>query len=218
MTDWWRTQYPQAEGASLLAIPERPEEPDPPELPVAVPSQVPEEPEPPRRTPSRRERAVKVAGGVVGVALLGALAINAASKGDEARHAEPTAVEQEQDLPAAGNGPGVAVPEKSGTASKAPAVPQETVTLTAEPSGKGRVGAIVKVSIRNDTSDSLTVLATLVEGDGRPAVVGEGSLAPGSRVIEPGNTAEGTVEFSSSKPPGQVVLLDLSGNIVAASN
>lgn len=91
------------------------------------------------------------------------------------------------------------------------------ITLEVHPSGKGRVGAIVDVTIHNNTDRSLTVLATLMKGDGRPAVVGEGTLAPGSRAVEPGETVEGTLEFASTKAPSQVALFDLSGNLLAAS-
>ncbi|MFE0472467.1 hypothetical protein ACFW2V_12720 [Streptomyces sp. NPDC058947] len=73
------------------------------------------------------------------------------------------------------------------------------------------------MTIRNNTDEPFTALATLVQGDGRPAVVGEGTLAPGARVVNPGETVEGTVEFSVGVTPRQVTLWDLSGNLVAAS-
>jgi hypothetical protein len=90
--------------------------------------------------------------------------------------------------------------------------------LSAAPVGKGQVGVVMKVTIRNSTDEQVTVLATMVKGDGRPAIVGEGTLAPGLRTIEPGEVVEGTVEFSTNTAPHQVALLDLSGDLVAASD
>jgi hypothetical protein len=58
----------------------------------------------------------------------------------------------------------------------------------------------------------------MVKGDGHSAIVGEGTLAPGSRTVQPGETVTGTVEFSTAAAPHQVALLDLSGNVVAASD
>jgi hypothetical protein len=89
------------------------------------------------------------------------------------------------------------------------------VTLSATPSGSGSVGAIVKLTVVNNTDEAVVVMSSMVKGDGRPAVIGEGTLAPGSRRVEPGETA--TVEFATKKAPAQVALVDLSGNVVAAS-
>ncbi|MCP9209680.1 hypothetical protein [Streptomyces cucumeris] len=74
---------------------------------------------------------------------------------------------------------------------------------------------VMKVKIHNGSDEALTVLATLIKGDGRSAIAGEGTLAPGARGVEPGETVEGTVEFSSGVAPRQIVLLDLSGDVVA---
>lgn len=173
--------------------------------------------------------AVKVMGGVVGAMAVGALIFNASSGGGGEQN--PSAVAsseqgeelppagdaiQDGDLPAAGGGPQPSRQEEEPVRqTKQPA--RRGVTLTASPSGKGSVGAIVKISVRNDTEKPLTLMATLVRGDGRSGIVGEGTLAPGSRVVEPGGTAEGTVEFSAATAPHQVALVDLSGNIVALS-
>ena len=89
--------------------------------------------------------------------------------------------------------------------------------MTAVPDGTGSVGAIVKLTIRNGTDETVVVMSSMVKGDSRPAVIGEGTLAPGSRRIEPGETATGTVEFAAKKAPSQVILTDLGGNVVAAS-
>lgn len=117
-------------------------------------------------------------------------------------------------MPPAGSGP-TELPQDAGTTLVAPS--PRVVTLSAESSGKGRVGIVVKVSIYNGTEDRVTLLANFVKGDGRPALVGEGTLAPSSRVIEPGQTVEGTVEFAMGTMPQQVILVGLSGEIVAAS-
>jgi hypothetical protein len=94
---------------------------------------------------------------------------------------------------------------------------EKVATITATSSGKGQIGAVVEVSIHNGTDDTLTVMPSLVKGDGRPAVIGEGTLAPGILRIEPGATGRGTVEFASGKAPSQIALVDLAGNVVAAS-
>jgi hypothetical protein len=91
------------------------------------------------------------------------------------------------------------------------------VTLTAVPAGRGEVGVLVEVTIRNDTEDAMTIMPSMMKGDGNSAMVGEGTLAPGSRRIEPGETVAGTIEFAAGEAPAQIVLTDLSGNVVAAS-
>lgn len=75
----------------------------------------------------------------------------------------------------------------------------------------------MEVTITNSTEEAMVVMSSMVKGDGRSAVIGEGTLAPGSRRIEPGETATGTVEFAAKKAPIQIALMDLSGNVVAAS-
>jgi hypothetical protein len=120
-------------------------------------------------------------------------------------------------LPAAGGGPS-GDPQDRAEASTSPVKPKpKTVVLTASPDGSGQVGAVMKVTITNNTDETVVVMSSMVKGDGRPAVIGEGTLAPGSRRIEPGETASGTIEFASKKAPDQVALMDLSGNVVAAS-
>lgn len=177
--------------------------------------------------------AVKVVGGAAGALIVGLFALNALSDGGGEKAEQPVAASagQSDELPPAGGGApqGDLLPAGGGPAQapqdnaksdqdpRAEQVPRE-VTLTASPAGRGRVGSVMEISIRNNTGKPLTVMATLVRGDGRSGVVGEGTLAPGSRVVEPGQTAQGTVEFSSSTTPHQVALVDLSGNVVAASN
>ena len=125
---------------------------------------------------------------------------------------QDVAAPQGEYLPPAGNGPAEAPVTETPETS-----PPKVATLGFSPSGSGRVGAVVRVRISNDTDERLTLIANLVRGDDRPGIVGEGTLAPGAKVIEPGQTVEGTVEFAVGKPPQQVVLVDLSGNVVAAS-
>ena len=48
----------------------------------------------------------------------------------------------------------------------------EPVTLTIEPQGKGRVGAVMEVAIVNNSDEPITLMASLILGDGRTAIVG----------------------------------------------
>lgn len=194
-----------------------------PNLAPKVPARAPEPsvadaPGPPEdKKPDRRKTLLLSAAG----AAVAGIAIFSAMPGDGGS-ATPGKVEssasQGDFLPPAGGGAeegkGDQPPKQEG-ASQAP-VPK-VVTLTVTPSGKGATGAIVDVTIHNGTDSALTVMPSLVKGDGRPAMVGEGTLAPGLLKIEPGGTGRGTVEFATSEPPAQVILVDLSGNVVAAS-
>lgn len=229
--DWWNTQpvgeAEKQEPVDSAPLPRMPEHP-PETAPTAPVEPLREEDE---EASSKRARgmAVKVMGGVAGAMVVGALILSASSGGDDGRTPSATASAerggelppaggeiQDGDLPAAGGGPqSPRQGEEPVRQTQQPA--RKGVTLTAASSGKGSVGAIVKISIRNDTEKPLTLMATLVRGDGRSGIVGEGTLAPGSRVVEPGDVAEGTVEFSTATAPHQVALVDLSGNIVALS-
>lgn len=222
-TDWWNTA--QSSG-------ERPEGPTQATAPIPTPA--PERPASPPPAPESEDeggegasngKAMKVMGLAVGAVVAGLVILNSTSGGDEPDRkasSSASAPAEAGDLPAAGSLPQggttpVASDEPSARQSDSEPAPAPKVTLDAVPSGTGRVGAVVKVTIHNGTADPVTVLSSMVKGDGRPAVVGEGTLAPGSRSIQPGETATGTVEFSSKAAPEQIALLDLSGNVVAVS-
>jgi hypothetical protein len=115
-------------------------------------------------------------------------------------------------LPPAGDVPTGAAQEP-GNAPQA----QRVVTVEASPSGSGPIGAVVELTVVNGTDETLVVMSSMVKGDGQSAVIGEGTLAPGSREIGPGETVTGTVEFAAKRQPAQVTLLDFSGNVVATS-
>lgn len=230
-TDWWSVK--SADDSEYPAPAPVPDGiPEPPAPPVTPPAPEPKEPEKPEREEgaprSSRSKAVKVVGGAAGAIIAGILVLNAIPGGGGSGDGKPvTSASARQgggDLPAAGGGPKDVLPATDGSSqsqaqqdSPASAAPK-VVTLTAKPFGKGRVGAVMKVTIHNGTDETVTVLATMMKGDGRPAVVGEGTLAPGSRTLQPGQTATGTVEFSTAVAPHQVALLDLSGNVMAASS
>lgn len=209
-TDWW-SNAPVDSG-------DRPgKSPEPfPEISVEPPSLDPPAAEPgPEETGPPADRRKKLAVGAAGATVAAFAVFLMMPDGTASTPQAQASASQGEHLPAAGNG----VPETSReAASAAPeqAVPK-AVTLSSSPAGTGRVGAVVKVRIHNGTDDRVTLIANLVRGDDRPAVIGEGTLAPGAKVIEPGQDAEGTVEFAVGKQPGQVVLVDLSGDIVAAS-
>lgn len=215
-TEWWDTHSAEV-APPVTRAPIVPNDPPPEPVNAEEPSSVPAEGQ-------GRKRAVQVVGGIAGVIVIGVLALGSMPDGDKGKAAASASVSAGpvEDLPAAGALPQGGRPaggrQTQGTQPAGPAAIEQTVQLTATPSGKGRVGAIMKISISNGTDEPLTVLASLVKGDGRSAVVGEGTLAPGSRIIQPGETAEGTVEFSAARAPHQVSLFDLSGNLVAASN
>lgn len=218
MTDWWNTEPRQsAEGhtAVPVAIGWDPE----PEPTAPVRSEEPSAPEEPGGEKPDRRKGILL--GAAGAAVAGILVFAAMPDGGAGAPAGATgpsvASSRDGDLPAAGGGPGGAeggTPEESPTQGSARK--PKTVTLSAIPAGVGQVGAIVKVTITNNTDSAVIIMPSMVKGDGRAAVVGEGTLAPGSREVQPGETATGTVEFASRKAPGQVVLVDLGGDVVAA--
>lgn len=211
MTDWWSVQPQESEQEARSQTSVRDSEPEPEGVAAG------EEPQPgiePRR------KAKKLACGAAGAIVVGLLAVSGVSGGSESKGPEPASAKWVQSpavayegLPAAGGGPAEA-------AENAPSVApvKREVTLTAAPAGRGRVGAVVAVSVHNGTDSPVMVLASLVKGDGHPGVVGEGTLSPGSRVIAPGDTAEGSIEFPVDAAPSQVVLVDLKGNIIAKEN
>jgi hypothetical protein len=215
MTDWWSVQPQNTDGVTITE--------NPPSIPATAPPDPPRREEPDTREDAAeptaaRSKVAKIMGGVAGVVIMGVLAVNGLSGETEVPSTQPGTAATPQDfdrqevsLPAAGGGPVEAHQE----ASAPPAL--KSVTLTSEPAGLGAIGAVMKVAIHNATDRPLTVLASLIEGDGHSAVVGEGTLAPGSRIVQPGSTVEGTVEFSTENVPHQIALLDLSANVVATS-
>lgn len=166
--------------------------------------------------------------GAVGAVLVGAVLLIALPDGDNKKDPAPVAsvLDPADFPPPAGEVPREAAADEvplTGDKEKEPVKPveetvEEAVLLTAVPAGQGDTGALVKVTISNNTESTITVMSSMMQGDGRSAMVGEGTLAPGSRRIDPGETAEGTVEFVTKKPPQQIVLTDLSGGIVASSS
>lgn len=207
MTDWWNTdeQARESEPVRVAVMPERL-----PELgPVITP-----EPEvgPNPAVPSDRKR--KLILGAAGAAVVGIVLFSALPHEGSTPSGPPAAsvaAPQGGDLPAAGGG-----------SAETPSAPQtpvaaKVVTMTATASGTGRVGAVMKVTIHNGTDDTITVMSSMMKGDDRSAVLGEGTLAPGARPVQPGETVTGTVEFATKQPPAQVVLFDIGGNVVAAS-
>lgn len=212
-TDWWSTHSETA--PTEAASPPAPQLPEP-QRPEPTQQQSPEPPETPPPDAEHggpRRKAALLVGGSVAVLLVGLLATQGpgGDEGGTGKAGSSVSSAQQGGLPAAGAGPGEAASPQAVQGNPA------SVTLTATPTGRGRVGAVMKVSIRNNTGNALTVLASLVSGDGRSALVGVGTLAPGARTVQPGARAEGTVEFSARTPPRQIVLLDLSGNVVATS-
>lgn len=213
--EWW--QLPREKAAA----PAPPPPVAPPSNPHPVPPRKvePDEGTPERGKPDRRKSLIL---GAAGAALTGVILFAAMPDeglGVHAGTAKPS-VDAEAFLPPAGTAPQEAVTEDGfapGAGATESVTPSGVVTLFAEPAGRGRTGALVKVTIRNDTPETVTVMPSMMQGDGRSAMVGEGTLAPGSRQVEPGETVEGTVEFASKGSPSQVVLLDLSGGVVAAS-
>jgi hypothetical protein len=229
-TDWWSTQPATGEGIKESIAPPIAALPQPSQPPVNPTREEPDSDKPDAPTSGNsRGRVVKVVGGVAGAVIVGSLFLNAATDGSEQEGKSPATTSTSQsadlppagggvsgeDLPAAGEGPA----QSPSRATPPPGQPTaKVVTLSATPAGKGQVGVVMKVTIRNSTDEQVTVLATMVKGDGRPAIVGEGTLAPGLRAIEPGEVVEGTVEFSTKTAPHQVALLDLSGDLVAVSD
>lgn len=207
MTDWWSTAGAEPQGERITPQRKRFEE-----VPVTQP--VPqEEEEAVARTP-RSRRGKSLALGAAGVALAGAALFMAMPDGGDAGKAVSgqQAPSQGEYLPPAGDVPTEAAQEP-GSASQAPQV----VTVEVLSSKPGPIGVVVELAITNGTGEAMVVMSSMVKGDGQSAVIGEGTLAPGSREVVPGGTVTGTVEFAAKKQPAQVVLLDFSGNVVAVS-
>lgn len=216
-TEWWSTSVTAQQDGADPPIPE-PDPAPPPAPPAEEPPEI--DTAAPQAAEKSRKMTAIVLGGTAAVILAGVLLLP--DRGNEAQTDRPVAASSASpgDLPAAGAMPQTATaasPQeaRSQQVSRAPA--PAAVSLTFTPQKKGRVGAVVTVVIRNDTDEPVTVLASLVKGDGRAALVGEGTLAPGARTIQSGETAEGTVEFAASTTPQQVALYDLSGSIVTTS-
>lgn len=242
MTDWWSTAPSRTEGESdpqewrkqadrdmeriARSGENLAEEPDDwgrdERGPLASlhPEPAPATPEPDPTSP-RPDRRKSLLLGAAGAAVAGVLVFAMMPDGSSGVPTGTTASSEAPQggfLPAAGGGPaeGAQDREEAGVAPASKA-PPKTVVLSATPEGSGQVGAIVEVTITNNTENAIIVMSSMVKGDGRPAVLGEGTLAPGSRSIDPGETATGTIEFATKKPPTQIVLMDIGGNVVAAS-
>lgn len=207
MTDWWSTASTESRGEPVFPVREHAEE---------VPAARPPEPETEdAKAPSpRRGRGKSLAVGAVGAALAGVVLFSVVlgGGGDGKAVSDQQAPSQGAYLPPAGDMPSEAAQEPG----EAPRSPQ-AVTLHASPSGSGSVGAVVEVTIINGTEGTVLVMSSMVKGDGQSAIIGEGTLAPGSREVGPGEAVTGTVEFAAEKPPAQIALMDIGGNVVAAS-
>lgn len=201
--DWWSAAADEREPGGPQKFQEIHLEPVTPALPEPEPEEEQDEP-----TDRRRGLAAGAAlTAVAGIAVY--LMMPNAEKPQEDRPSTPVA-SRSSFLPAAGGGP-----------SSAPRVtPSRTVlnqvTVLVKPSGKGNAGWSMSVSVINGTQENLTFSASMMRSnEGYPGIIGEGTLAPGARTVEPGGVARGTVEFSGSLPPLGVSLLSLSGNVVA---
>lgn len=219
-TDWWNTSAPQNDGEEKPVV-ARGWDPEPEPVAPPRPPEPPKREEPEEPTASGPDRRKTLLLGAAGAAVAGIIIFAAVPHGESAAPASSQKVSSQApdgSLPAAGGGPAGMPEEDKAPASEKPRAPApKIVTISASPAGSGQVGAVVEVVIHNGTDDTLTVMPSLVKGDGRPAVIGEGTLAPGLLKIEPGETGKGTVEFATKKAPAQVALVDLSGNMVAAS-
>lgn len=229
-TDWWSVR-PSNSGPSDPELsdlePLGPVEPERPSVPPLQAPRVtsgerdPDQPEPENRA---RNKAVKVMGSVAVAIIAGILTVNAVSgddKGDEGKQASASApAEQGGALPAAGAGPTDLPAAGNGPAQEeTAAAPVGKVTLIVKSSGKAdQIGSFVEMVIRNDTGKPVTLLGSLFRGDGHQALVGEGTLISGSRVLQPGESADGTVEFLSNTVPHQVALLNEAGGVVAVAD
>lgn len=218
-TDWWNTSSSVPDGSSEPVRTAPGWNPEPAPLPPAEPPEDPVQPESagPGK-PDRRKGLILGAAGAAAVGILMFSVIPHDGSGPSGTPGASVTSSQGAFPPAAGGGPteGQADREEAETVPASRAAPKK-VSLLAEPAGSGGVGAVVKVTIANGTDEEIIVMSSMVKGDGRPAVIGEGTLAPGSRTVGPGETATGTVEFASKAAPSQVVLMDIGGNVVAAS-
>lgn len=213
MTDWWSDEHGNRwrDPVAVLEVPG----------PTSGPQEPPEE-KTPKTEPEEsggRHRTAKLAAGALIVGLAGALVVNATSGSVPEPPAPATEQIQSDPFPPAGEFPAEdALEPPAASADPAPTfhdpAPQR-VTLTARPAGRGRTGVVMHVAIENTTDAPILVMPSLLLGDDRPAIVGEGTLAPGSRTVEPGAKVEGTVEFAARRAPSRVVLTDLDGIAVA---
>lgn len=215
--DWWSVSPPRSgrseDPGPAPAVTWDPE-PELPVRPVHDPQPAPEAA--PEQKPDRRRSLILGAAGAAAVGIL-VFTVIPHDGTKPAAAPGPSMAASHGDLPpAAGGGPQGGASDRTETSGGRTAKPK-TVTLSATPSGSGRVGAVVKVVIMNNTDEAIVVMSSMLKGDNRPAVIGEGTLAPGSRRVEPGKTVQGTVEFAVKKAPSQIVLMDISGNVVAAS-
>lgn len=211
MTDWWRQDTPDADG-------ERPAEPrlDPEPIPPA-PLTPPAPPVAEAAAGQKRSRKGLIITAVAAVAVAGTLWAVAPDSPAEPK-AGPQETGQPQELfPAAGGGPQEAssVDAREGVTAdeKAPG----RIEMTRRDAGTGRTGILVELTIRNGTDKQVTVTANLFMADGRTGMVGEGTLAPGSRIIPPGSEVTGTVEFAGRQKAAQVVLADFEGLVLATA-
>lgn len=218
MTDWWSTSAPGDREESARPEPAvgwNPEPVRPPVAPVSTSSVLAEEPEP--QKPDRRKGILLSAAGAAAVGILVFTTIPHGGDSPADTPGASSSASQEGFLPPAGGGPAEGATDRAEGSSAPPARKPKEVVLAATPEGSGQVGAVVKITITNNTDEAVVVMSSMVKGDGRPAVIGEGTLAPGSRRIEPGEIATGTVEFATKRAPVQIALMDIGGNVVASS-
>lgn len=240
MTNWWSTS-PESNsggnGGEWKPEPMEPEEPYRPTPPPPVPAPLipaPRQPidedvagEPDHRRPVRAHSKGRIAVGAVAVAAVGLLAMSAANGSEEGarEHVATDRGAMSDAPPAAGGGvfedPVLDEPKKS---EPAPSRTREKleipkkVILAASPAGKGDTGVMVQLTITNGTSESVSLIPSMIQADGNSGILGEGTLAPGkSRMVEPGKTVFGTVEFSASSQPSQVAILGGDYNPIATS-
>lgn len=214
--EWW-----QNPGGGTSVVEPRKETPLEPEVHVVPDSEKPDSAEEVIDEKSKKpDRRRSIIIGAAGAALAGIVLLTAMP--DDTSTPPPgvtTTMAPDTFLPPAGGNPRESTedPIAAGPTGEEAMAVANIVTLTAKSAGQGETGALMNVVIRNDTDSTITVMSSMMRGDNRSAMVGEGTLAPGARTVEPGETAEGTIEFSTKKPPSQIVLLDLSGGVVAAN-
>lgn len=201
-------------------------EPIPARTDSAMPPGSPENPDPPPATPrghvaervSGKKRVLRVSTGVATVALVGAILVNATtSDGETSRAPKPGSSAQEVlpisekgDLfPAAGGDRDSREPIK-------PDLPVMTgVALFSKVVGSGQTGVLIEMTIENNTDATIMLMSSMFKADGRSGMVGEGTLAPGSRTLGTGEVVTGTVEFAADGLPAQIVLLAIDGRAIA---
>lgn len=205
MTDWWRQDTPDAE-SERPAEPWHDPEPMPPAPPVAEAA-----------AGKKRSRKGLVITAVAAVAVAGTLWAVAPDSPVEPKAGPQEAGQPQELFPAAGGGPqeAASVDAREGVTAdeKAPG----RIEMTRRNAGTGRTGILVELTVRNGTDKPVTVTANLFMADGRTGMVGEGTLAPGSRIIPPGGEVTGTVEFAGRQKAAQVVLADFEGLVLATA-